>query len=286
MEIWHSRVHFNLQDPLEHIEFGVYSAYDVVGRAGWRIAYPVQPLCEIWLVREGGVQIQIGEKCARLEAPALAVVPRGPNRDTRHLSGQNLSILGFAFSATLFGALDLVELLEIPIAPRVSPAPFEPFLTRMIDEARLKRAGYALAVHGLAQLAFVELLRALDLQDSPKMRERVRLAQSREIAGALSFVAANFAEPVTLSQMAGAAFLSPRHFARKFEEALGLSPLEYLRKFRLNQARNLLATSDQTAGKIALDCGFEDAAYFSRLFKREWGHTPGEFRKSLKREAA
>jgi len=128
----------------------------------------------------------------------------------------------------------------------------------------------------------VELMRALKIEDTPKIREKLRLAQSHELMGALQLVANRFDEPVDIEQMATAAHLSPKHFAKKFTKALGLSPLDYLRKFRLNQARNYLATTDKTAGKIALDCGFEDGAYFSRLFKREFGQTPGDFRRQIR----
>lgn len=279
MLLWLSHLHFDFSDPWEHVNFQVTSVYDVVGRQGWHIKSARQTYCELWLVKEGEVCIHLGEETATIGAPAIALLRSGVPRDTYHTGGEKLAIAGFSFDATIFGALDFVSLLEMPIKTGVEPSLIEGYLERMLDESRTKSPGYALATHGLGQLAFVTLMRELKAEDTPKIREKLRLAQSHELMGALQLVANHFDEPLNAIQMAEAAHLSPKHFGKKFGEALGMSPMEYLRKFRINHARDLLATTDYTAGKIAHDCGFEDAAYFSRIFKREFHQTPGDFRR-------
>jgi AraC family transcriptional regulator of arabinose operon len=281
MEIWLARDHFNLEDPWEHVDFQVRSVYDVVAGQGWRLTFPQQTLCELWLISEGEVCVHIGQKSATLRSPSIALLTAGQPRDTWHTSGEKLSITGFCFDATLFGALNFVELLDLPIAPEVNPDIFDTYLSRMLLESRTKSSGYALAIHGLGQLAFVELMRALKIEETPRIREKLRLAQSQELMAVVQFVANHFDSPLSIEQMAEIAHLSPKHFAKKFTETLGISPLDYLRKFRLNQARNLLATTDFTAGRIARDCSFTDGAYFSRIFKQEFGQTPNDFRRQI-----
>ncbi|RYG53878.1 hypothetical protein EON80_32265, partial [bacterium] len=216
MEVWLSRQHFEFFDPWEHVNFQVRSVFDVVALPGWENRAVRQPFCELWLVHEGQVCIELGERSAIVSAPAIALLTAGQKRDTVDARGGKIAITGFSFDATLFGALDFVELLELPIAPAVDPKLFEAYLYKMLDENRERLPGYALATHGLGQLAFVTLMRELKIANTPKTREKLRLAQSHELMGALQLVANRFEEPLSATQMAAAAHLSPKHFGKKF----------------------------------------------------------------------
>jgi len=77
--------------------------------------------------------------------------------------------------------------------------------------------------------------------------------------------------------------LSPAHFARAFRETLGLPPHRYLLHLRLERARRMLDAEDAVLSDVALRAGFADQAHFTRLFKREYGVTPGVVLKSRKR---
>lgn len=275
----------DLKDPWEHVDFQVAAAYDVVGAAGWHMVMPVQPAAELWLVREGAVEIRLGNKIGVARAGDVALLFPGAPRDTREILGQRLSILGFSFRASLLGALDFVALLELPLAFEMDTARLHALVTRMVEESQSRRPGYSLAVHGLGQLAFVELLRA-QAESAPeiaaKTREKLRAAQSPELAGVLKYVAAHFDEPLDVPALAEAAHLSPKHFGRKFRAALGMTPMDYVRSFRLSRARDLLGASDVGAGTIASRCGFDDAAHFSRVFKREFGLSPLQYRQQMR----
>ena len=284
MELWLAREHFELSDPYEHVGFQVRSAFDVVAGAGWRITLPFQLLNEFWLVREGSVEISLGERTQIIHAPSVALLPIGTGRDTRHIAGRQLSILGFSFDARLWGALDFVRTLDLPFSWPLDVTPFEPLLSQMINETRGKRAGYSLAVAGLAQLAFVELLRSRP-QGGEGVRSQIgALARYPELSRALELAGARFDEPLSVSDMARAAHLSPKHFGAKFRMALGLTPMEFLRSVRLHRARDLLASGADGVATISRRTGFEAPAHFSRAFKREFGVSPKAFRRSLGRQ--
>ena len=284
MQLWLSRAHFDLSDPWEHVDFQVRATFDVVGGAGWRITNPVQVAAELWLVREGSVAIRNGARQEVAIAPAAALLRAGETRDTAHVDGPRLAITGFSFDATLWGALDWVALLEAPLVSAVPPG-LPPLLERMVNESRAREAGYSLAVHGWGQLAFVELLRAQNREADAGsgLARAAKLAQSEELRAVLRLVATRYDEPLDVVAMARAAHLSEKHFARKFRAALGLPPMAYVRRFRLNRARDLLASSGANAGSIAHRVGFRDEAHFGRAFKREFGLTPGAFRRDLLR---
>jgi AraC-like DNA-binding protein len=60
---------------------------------------------------------------------------------------------------------------------------------------------------------------------------------------------------------------------------LGLTPVAYLNRYRVQQARQLLKTTHKSITEIALDVGFSGSSYFSRIFRRETGMSPEAYRR-------
>ena len=75
--------------------------------------------------------------------------------------------------------------------------------------------------------------------------------------------------------------MSQPQLHRKLTALTGRSPVQYIRNIRLVHAKKLLEDPEITIAHVAYDCGFSDPAYFGRVFKQEFGVTPGEFRSSL-----
>lgn len=73
--------------------------------------------------------------------------------------------------------------------------------------------------------------------------------------------------------------LAERTFTRRFQKAVGMAPLEYVHALRLEEAKTLLETSDLPLDKLAERVGYEDAAFFSRLFRRKVGLAPAQYRR-------
>ncbi|MEA4905646.1 MAG: response regulator [Petrimonas sp.] len=73
--------------------------------------------------------------------------------------------------------------------------------------------------------------------------------------------------------------VSPSQLNRKIKSISGLNATNYILMVRLNRAKKLLTTSQKPIGEIAMDCGFNDFAYFSRTFKKEFGITPSKFQR-------
>lgn len=73
--------------------------------------------------------------------------------------------------------------------------------------------------------------------------------------------------------------LPERTFKRRFQKAAGMTPLEYVHGLRLERAKTLLETTDVTIEQIAERVGYEDAGFFSRLFRRSVGLTPVQYRR-------
>jgi AraC family transcriptional activator of pobA len=83
----------------------------------------------------------------------------------------------------------------------------------------------------------------------------------------------------TVKLMADKLNLSPRYLSDVLKQETGKTALELIHLFLMSEAKNLLTTSDTSVSEIAYTLGFENLPYFSRLFKKEVGITPGQYKK-------
>lgn len=100
----------------------------------------------------------------------------------------------------------------------------------------------------------------------------------RAVAAALKLIDEDLTNSWTLTSLASRAHVEPTYFIRLFREAIGLPPMAYLNRRRLELATNLLRRSDVSVAEVALQAGWPDANYFSRYFNRNFGMTPTRYR--------
>ncbi len=111
-----------------------------------------------------------------------------------------------------------------------------------------------------------------------------RLARSRQVEDAViarcqTWIAERYNEPAPVAAMVRLSGLAERSFKRRFRQATGMSPLEYVHTLRLEEAKHMLESSDQPVEAIANEVGYGDAGFFSRLFRRKVNLAPGQYRK-------
>lgn len=95
----------------------------------------------------------------------------------------------------------------------------------------------------------------------------------------LEYIQDHLDMPITISQLAEIANLNPTYFSNLFSKLIGISPLQYVNKRRIEKAQELLLGTGETLYQIAQQVGFSDEYYFSRLFKKTVGLSPGYYRK-------
>jgi len=95
---------------------------------------------------------------------------------------------------------------------------------------------------------------------------------------ATEYIEENLAEDLSLAAVAGAANLSPYHFARLFKASTGFSPHQYVIRRRVERARLLLATTDRPLAFIAQEVGFASGSHLARHFRRLLGVPPSDYR--------
>ena len=102
--------------------------------------------------------------------------------------------------------------------------------------------------------------------------------KSDRIKAMMEFISSHYPEKISLNDIAGAAFISPRECCRCFQETLGLSPFAYLTDYRLRKACSLLKHTSLSVTDVSAACGFNSSSYFGQTFRRTFGSTPRQFR--------
>jgi AraC-like DNA-binding protein len=102
----------------------------------------------------------------------------------------------------------------------------------------------------------------------------------RLVRQAMAYLHDHYAEQISRRELAQHVSITEDYLTFCFRQELGITPIKYLQRYRLNQAKYLLKNSQKTITEIALEVGFTDSGYFSRIFHRETGMTPEAFRLS------
>jgi transcriptional regulator GlxA family with amidase domain len=106
-----------------------------------------------------------------------------------------------------------------------------------------------------------------------------RQSDDAVIARCQIWLADHYREPGPVAAMTRLSGLNPRSFARRFRQATGMAPLDYVHTVRLEEAKQMLEATGQSVDAIAAEVGYEDASFFARLFRRKVGMTPVEYRR-------
>lgn len=133
----------------------------------------------------------------------------------------------------------------------------------------------------LVRAIAARLIREHSSRSPPPNSAYLRAKAGRgQLAKAIDYMEAHLDRPIDLAVIAGAAGLSPSHFARQFRAAIGSAPHQYLMHLRTERAKRLLSETTQPVVDIAFACGFANQEHLTRLFKRFSGVTPAAYRKS------
>src|SRR5690606_13017428 len=93
-----------------------------------------------------------------------------------------------------------------------------------------------------------------------------------------AWIAEHYPVPNPVARMVERSGLSERTFKRRFKAATGYAPVDYVQALRIEEAKQLLETTREPTDAIARQVGYEDPAFFRRLFKRRTGITPARYR--------
>lgn len=177
------------------------------------------------------------------------------------------------------------------------------FQTLFVSEPKMRASGQlssGLQIDILTSEYALKTAQLLERETDPELRDTLfvtlvsvicKNARPRTIGGyasnyerifsTASYMEMHYAQPLELHHLAEYAQYSVRHFTRIFRHCYHISPMDYLSQIRLRHAILLLQDSSLSMGRISELCGFTDNCMFSKVFRKQFGQTPSEYRKML-----
>jgi AraC family transcriptional regulator len=131
----------------------------------------------------------------------------------------------------------------------------------------------------LAMVAALELGRSLD---TSRAEPGVSGLSGRQVDMLVDYIESHLGERITLDSLANVTGLSRYHFSRAFSATTGASPVQFVRRRRLERAEQLLRSTDHDLASIAQAVGFGGPGQFANAFKRHFGLSPTAYRKNAK----
>lgn len=146
-------------------------------------------------------------------------------------------------------------------------------------EANARRPGSEVMVNKLTEVAFVEVLRRYVASGDAPGTGWLAGLRDPAIARALGRIHAAPAEPWTIERLARAAGMSRSGFAQRFTEIVGLPPMQYVTRWRMQLASERLADHHVSLADVGCAVGYASEAAFLRAFKKAVGTSPGVWRR-------
>jgi AraC-like DNA-binding protein len=177
----------------------------------------------------------------------------------------------------------LIAALPPVLHLRRSAQPGHCSLPYLISAARAEVEGRRVGGEGvfarLGELLFVEAIRCYVETLDPEQTGWLAGLRDRHVGQVLNLIHAGPATDWTLDSLARAAGLSRSTLAERFTHLIGMPPMQYLARWRMQMASNLLAEGRQPIGRIAEAVGYDSEAGFSRAFRRMVGTPPASWRR-------
>lgn len=152
-----------------------------------------------------------------------------------------------------------------------------------IERLLKEESGFHRFIHFLELLHHLATSGGRRMLASSSFAKLSESAESRRVQKVKAFIDAHYAEDISLERLAALASMSPTAFSRFFKVRTGTTISDYLMHQRLGHVVRMLVDTTMSVAEICFQCGFNNVSNFNRLFKREKGCTPKEFREAYRK---
>jgi AraC-like DNA-binding protein len=244
---------------------------------------------------EGEAQVLIDNRTFIVRAPAILFINSCKIHSMQSLNGKSSTIHGMIFDMSLLsGSFEHSELQHlfarfIQTAPILEPIlPSHPLWNELTTHFELAYKEYAaqdigceLIIKSSLYRMMIPMLRGFQQELSLSKDLNKSFDQYKRLKPAIDFIESCYAQKIYTDTLGGLVNLSPFHFTRLFKKVTGLSPMNYINRYRVDMAKRLLIEKDLTITQIAERTGFCNVNYFDKVFKEMNGFTPLELRKQF-----
>ena len=209
-----------------------------------------------WTVRDGMVILDVTEGGTPVLRIACGTVQADPNESYGALDGLSQAVAE--------------DLSDVPVVSAAFGA--------MLAEVAAPEEGAMAFTSALMKACLVVLLRR-HLQSSRRTGTPPALFSDARLGRAIAAILDRAAADHSVTTLAKEAGMSRSAFARDFKSTLGVTPMEFVTRIRLNLARRLLVSTVRPVEAIAAEVGFDSRSHFSRVFRDHYGIDPSTFRR-------
>ena len=143
---------------------------------------------------------------------------------------------------------------------------------QIIRELQLQRANYEDVIKLFLHHIFLTINRYI------KESQQIKNNTINDIERAIHYFNENYAKPISIEQYAEEHLMSVNWFIHSFKSVMKVPPMQYITQLRIAAAKGYLENSTKTIAEIAAAVGYDNALYFSRIFKKRTGMTPSAYR--------
>jgi AraC-like DNA-binding protein len=248
-----------------------------VGNAGYELAERTVPDYNLIFNTRGRLVWVIQGHAHVMEPGEMVIVPPGV-KHSGHSQTRRMGLGSLHFEMTLAGGQDAMEILVLPREMRFgNDARMRGYLAMFMKEfERKSRRETEQALPGWGELISRELVRKA-------AREGTLMQRSLDgvVVMLLEEITRRIHEPTTLEDLSRIAGFSAQHLNRIFNKALGVTPLGYLSRLRMDVAGGLLKETGLSVKAVGERLTFDDPYYFSRVFRQHHGVSPAQYRAQL-----
>lgn len=230
---------------------------------------------KLYLICDGEGYIKIGDKEYYPKAGQMVLMPSGVKQSYSSINDNPYTKYWCHFTASVYN-MNLFDVVMLPYIIDIEEfSKPEEIFRSLVNNYESKQ--FASAIHLKSKL--LELI-AYYLENT--IIESIKLMPSNNLEILdliINYIDSNLKDHITIESLANMVHVHPNYFIRLFRKYLGTTPINYLIGRRVEAAKRLLSSTEDTVSAIAEKTGISDIYYFSKLFKERTGFTPTEFRK-------
>jgi len=253
---------------------------------------------EVLYVKSGALQICVNDSHFQLKEGEGAFINSNAVHSIRTAAGMISTLNSFVFDPEILsGSVDsafnqkylmpLIRCHELPYILFRHDAEWKKQTSRCIYDAYVaydeEKFGYELIVR--EKLSHMIYLIVTNNESTIKHRTKSEDKDIKRLKAMMSYIHQHYRSRIYLQQIASAANISRRECLRCFNKTIGISPIQYLIKYRISVAARLLAESDSTITGISDKTGFDNSGQFARTFKSHYSCSPSDYRKKQRKGA-
>ncbi|WP_322922675.1 AraC family transcriptional regulator [Paenibacillus campi] len=283
------RVHGNLLYPVSIYEMGNLHD-DIILECHWH----EEP--EFIIVTEGKALFQVGTVSCEVKAGEAIFVNSGELHTAYQIDDSICSFAAIVFGMSLLdsSSYDTIQASYLdPLLARNSPTLLHmdgstawqqhvlPLLQQIVHVNLTQPVAYELTTKAYLYLVLGSMYEHMDHEhERPPAIAYDRIERLKTV---LSHIHEHYGQPLRLRELAEQVNMSEGHFCRFFKSLTQKSPIDYINRYRTQQACRLLKSSNRKIVDISLEVGFDSLSYFIAVFKQHHSCTPSQYRKELNR---